>query len=361
MAEKIGNGLELVSLATHEKLFKETLAHAKALLHRCAQVEKQLEILEKGIPRLTQLKDTNPKAKADLQKALETITKHRRFLDTHRRERVLADKLIATVGKDRKTQAAAIDAFRKAGGHKLLAHLSAMSNALNKLALGVTAYKSYKDSPCVTQEGKVIHAGLSALASYGLGEANPVVAAVDAFLPEDYKISSIYNGTAAAVASLHEAATTGNTRAIDNYVKQLLGGQYGVVMREAARFGDCLGDTAYALQAAASGDPGPLEQVRKKLETGAYGGTLREASLFGNYLGDLAHAIDRARAGDTSMMEKINTKLQRGEYGAILKEAADAGNYWASKGVKKGLKEFGQAVHMAFDWTDRIKLRGIRR
>jgi hypothetical protein len=111
-------------------------------------------------------------------------------------------------------------------------------NGLLVVGAALDAVAAYQSSPARTQVGKLTNAALAG----GLGffvAKNPGVAAVDMLLlPEGYKISELYKGTAAALPAIGEGLLAGDTRAMDEFHARAMKGSYAKVMKAASEAGE---------------------------------------------------------------------------------------------------------------------------
>ncbi len=98
-------------------------------------------------------------------------------------------------------------------------------------------FRSYVDTPTKTTGGKVANTALGA-AGGALVMANPLVAVGDFVLPEGFKLSEIFHGSAAVFSSIGEAAITSDTRALDAFHKRSMNGSYGKVLQAASEAGE---------------------------------------------------------------------------------------------------------------------------
>jgi len=101
----------------------------------------------------------------------------------------------------------------------------------------VEAVESYIDSPAQTKGGRVANAALGAGAG-ALTMANPYVALVDLAAPKGYKPGEVFHGTADAVTAIGEGVFTGDIRAMDEFHKRSMQGDYGRVMKAASEAGE---------------------------------------------------------------------------------------------------------------------------
>jgi hypothetical protein len=105
----------------------------------------------------------------------------------------------------------------------------------------VEAVESYVDSPAQTTGGRVANAALGAGAG-ALTMANPYVAIVDLVAPKGYKPGEHFHGTADAVTAIGEGVFTGDIRAMDEFHKRSMQGDYGRVMKAASAAGEYWAD-----------------------------------------------------------------------------------------------------------------------
>jgi len=110
-------------------------------------------------------------------------------------------------------------------------------NGLLVVGAALDAVAAYQASPAKTQAGKLTNAALAG----GLGfvvAKNPGVAIVDRMLPNGYKISELYKGTAAALPAIGEGLLAGDTRAMDEFHARAMKGSYTKVMKAASEAGE---------------------------------------------------------------------------------------------------------------------------
>lgn len=99
------------------------------------------------------------------------------------------------------------------------------------------AVESYTDSTATTTAGRAANTLLGA-GGGALVMGDPVVAGIDLLTPEDYKLSKLYHGTAAALSSIGEGLVTNDSKAMDNFHKRSMAGSYGKVLQAASEAGD---------------------------------------------------------------------------------------------------------------------------
>jgi hypothetical protein len=127
-------------------------------------------------------------------------------------------------------------------GSKLLTVGRIVSNktfvrSLIIVGAAVEAVESYIDSPAQTTGGRVVNGALGA-GSGALTMANPYVALIDLAAPKGYKPGELFHGTADAVTAIGEGVATGDLRAMDEFHKRSMHGDYGRVMKAASEAGE---------------------------------------------------------------------------------------------------------------------------
>ncbi len=114
-------------------------------------------------------------------------------------------------------------------------------NDLNGALAGASAVmagvQSYQDSPNQTMAGKGLDALLDASGSLLIG-ANPAVGAVDSFLPKEFQLASLYDGTSSAISSITEGLLTDDSTAMEGFMDKAKSGDYSVVVQEAVEAGE---------------------------------------------------------------------------------------------------------------------------
>jgi len=116
-------------------------------------------------------------------------------------------------------------------------HHQAFADTLVGVGAAYEGWQAFKKSPDKTVGGKLLNAGLAAGDSVLLG-SNPYVAALDAFLPKDYKISKELGGGAQEISALSEGIFTGNDAALQAVNQRNLNGQNGKILQWSAEAGE---------------------------------------------------------------------------------------------------------------------------
>ena len=101
----------------------------------------------------------------------------------------------------------------------------------------MTGVQSYQESPNQTIAGRALDALLDVSGSLMVG-ANPVVGAVDTFLPDGMKLSELYDGTSSAVSSMAEGLVTNDSAGMEGFMDKAKKGEYSIVMEEAVKAGE---------------------------------------------------------------------------------------------------------------------------
>ena len=101
----------------------------------------------------------------------------------------------------------------------------------------MTGVQSFQDSPNQTLMGRGLDALLDVSGSLMVG-ANPVVGAVDSFLPKEFKLSNLYDGTSSAVSSIAEGVLTNDTTAMEGFMEKAKDGDYSIFVQEAVEAGE---------------------------------------------------------------------------------------------------------------------------
>lgn len=112
-----------------------------------------------------------------------------------------------------------------------------VSGALTLLEGVATANSTLQSSPLQTTAGKQAHATLAG-GTVALSNANPVVAVVDALLPQNLKPSTTLKGGVAATAALTEGLLTDNETGMVATQQQLSSGEHGYLLKEASQAGE---------------------------------------------------------------------------------------------------------------------------
>jgi len=101
----------------------------------------------------------------------------------------------------------------------------------------MTGVQSFQDSPNQTLAGRGLDALLDVSGSLMVG-ANPVVGAVDSFLPKELKLSNLYDGTSSAVSSIAEGVLTNDSTAMEGFMDKAKDGDYSIFVQEAVEAGE---------------------------------------------------------------------------------------------------------------------------
>lgn len=112
-----------------------------------------------------------------------------------------------------------------------------LNGSLGAISAVMTGLDSYQDSPNQTIGGRALDALLDVSGSLMVG-ANPVVGAVDTFLPKTMKLSEIYDGTSSAVSSIAEGLLTDDSTGMEGFMEKAKNGDYSIVMEEAVKAGE---------------------------------------------------------------------------------------------------------------------------
>jgi hypothetical protein len=130
-----------------------------------------------------------------------------------------------------------------------LASSKTFGRCLIIVAAASAGAESYLDSTAQTTDGKVFNATLGA-AGGALTMAIPQVALADWALPDGYKLSEVYHGTAGAVTAIREFVTPRppgdpfehDTKPMDDFHRKAMQGHYGKVFQFADSVGEHLAD-----------------------------------------------------------------------------------------------------------------------
>ena len=112
-----------------------------------------------------------------------------------------------------------------------------LSGGLAAASALMAGAQSFEDSPNQTLGGRGLDALLDVSGSLMVG-ANPVVGAVDTFLPKGMKLSELYDGTSSAVSSIAEGFFTEDSSGMENFMDKAKSGDYSIVMQEAVKAGE---------------------------------------------------------------------------------------------------------------------------
>ncbi len=97
--------------------------------------------------------------------------------------------------------------------------------------------QSYQHSPAQSSGGKTLDALMDVSGSMMIN-ANPLVSAVDMFLPNDWKISNLVDGSTSAVSTLAEGLLTQDCDGMEQFVQNSKAGEYSWLMKEAVEAGE---------------------------------------------------------------------------------------------------------------------------
>ena len=112
-----------------------------------------------------------------------------------------------------------------------------VNGSIGAISAVMTGLDSYQDSPNQTIGGRALDALLDVSGSLMVG-ANPIVGAVDTFLPKTMKLSELYDGTSSAVSSMAEGLLTDDSIGMERFMDKAKDGDYSVVMEEAVKAGE---------------------------------------------------------------------------------------------------------------------------
>ena len=112
-----------------------------------------------------------------------------------------------------------------------------LGGALATASAIMTGIDSYQDSPNQTIGGRTLDALLDVSGSLMVG-ANPIVGAVDTFLPESMKLSEVYDGTSSAISSIAEGVLTNDSTGMEGFMDKAKNGEYSLMMQEAVKAGE---------------------------------------------------------------------------------------------------------------------------
>ena len=112
-----------------------------------------------------------------------------------------------------------------------------LNGAMAGASAVMAGVQSYQDSPNQTIAGKSLDALLDASGSLMIG-ANPAVGAIDSFLPKEFQLASLYDGTSSAISSITEGLLTNDSTAMEGFMDKAKSGEYSIVVQEAVEAGE---------------------------------------------------------------------------------------------------------------------------
>jgi hypothetical protein len=257
-AHAVGEGLKEAAPEVKEAAdFAKHQAAARATLDTDARMTHDLRLMRRNLRSVeSQLKNGGgAKATAKLAEArtalevaaAEGATVHASVADANqllrKYERAKAGARGAAMAR-LGGAAAALEASLQASqvGRGLLAagrvvSSKAFVNGLMAVGAAMDTVAAHQDSPNTTTGGRAANAALAG-GGGALVMAHPAVGVADALVPEDYKLSQVYRGGAAALSAIGEGVVTGDTRGMDAVHERSKAGEYGKVMKTASEAGD---------------------------------------------------------------------------------------------------------------------------
>lgn len=108
---------------------------------------------------------------------------------------------------------------------------------LTIVAGAAEAWSSYENSPANSTAGKAANTALG-VGAFALVNKHVGVAVTDMVLPDGWKLSEIFHGTADVVSSYGEAIFADDSRALDTFHKRSMKGSYGKVLQASSEAGE---------------------------------------------------------------------------------------------------------------------------
>ena len=112
-----------------------------------------------------------------------------------------------------------------------------LSGMVRMASAMVDGAQSFRESPAQSTTARSLDALMDVSGSLMMS-ANPLVGAVDMFLPETVKMSNLVDGSSSAISSLVEGMITEDSTAMESFMKNAKGGDYSWLMKEAVEAGE---------------------------------------------------------------------------------------------------------------------------
>ena len=108
---------------------------------------------------------------------------------------------------------------------------------LRMISAMMDGVQSYQHSPAQSTGGKSLDALMDVSGSM-MVNANPLVSAVDMFLPNDWKLSNLIDGSTSAVSTLTEGLITQDSDGMEQFIHNSKNSEYSWLIKEAVEAGE---------------------------------------------------------------------------------------------------------------------------